>query len=485
MEHLGLIIVIAISVTAVFAIVLIIANNWLKAEPNEALIFTGRKNKVKTKDGQVITRGWRAVVGGAKLRIPVMETVNRISLKTMNLADVRVEKAYSKEGVPVTIDAVANVKISGDEGMLDRAVERFLGTDARQIQQIIKETLEGQLRDIIGVLTVEELYQKRDMFVNKVLDQAGEELAKIGVIIDIINIQDIRDERGYLEALGIKRTAEVKRDAAIGQAEADRDAMQKSETARREGEVVKAEQEKQIAEAEKDRDVAKQQYRGETLAANKKAEQQGPLAEAMARQKVVIEEQKVLEEQQRAREKVEAAKAEAEEQKYRAEVVVPADAQKQAAILRADGEAEAILKVAEAKAKGTQMQLEAEAKGLREKAEAWNAYGKAAQLNLTLEAIKAVAGEGAKSIGQVKFDKVIALDSGSSNGENAVNRLMTAAPGALVKFLEQVKAATGIDLAQRLQEISSMPDDKDAAFVSDEPMSPAKIEDTDDVSDEA
>jgi len=485
MEHLGLIVVIAVSFTAVFAIVLIIANNWLKAEPNEALIFTGRKNKVRTEDGQVITRGWRAVVGGAKLRIPVMERVNKISLKTMNLADVRVEKAYSKEGVPVTIDAVANVKISGDEGMLDRAVERFLGTDARQIQQIIKETLEGQLRDIIGVLTVEELYQKRDMFVNKVLDQAGEELAKIGVIIDIINIQDIRDERGYLEALGIKRTAEVKRDATIGQAEADRDAMQQSETARREGEVVRAEQEKQIAEAEKDRDVAKQQYRGETLSANKKADQQGPLAEAMARQEVVIEEQKVLEEQQRAREKVEGAKAEAEEQKYRAEVVVPADAQKQAAILRADGEAEAILKVAEAKAKGTRLQLEAEAKGLREKAEAWNAYGKAAQLNLTLEAIKAVAGEGAKSIGQVKFDKVIALDSGNGNGDNAVNRLMTAAPGALVKFLEQVKAATGIDLAERLQEISSMPDEKDVELASDEPVSSAKTKDAGDVSDDA
>jgi len=476
MESLGLIIVIAIAVVAVLSIVLIIANNWLKAEPNEALIFTGRKNKVRTKDGQTIVRGWRAIVGGAKLRIPVLERVNRISLKTMNLADVRVEKAYSKEGVPVTIDAVANVKISGDEGMLDRAVERFLGTDARQIQQIIKETLEGQLRDIIGVLTVEELYQKRDMFVNKVLDQAGEELAKIGVIIDIINIQDIRDERGYLEALGIKRTAEVKRDATIGQAEADRDAMQKSETARREGEVVRAEQEKQIAEAEKNRDVAKQEYRGETLAANKKAEQQGPLAEAKARQEVVIQEQKVLEEQQRARAKVESAKAQAEQQKYRAEVVVPADAQKQAAILKADGEAEAILRVAEARAKGTQMQLEAEAKGLREKAEAWNAYGKAAQLNLTLEAIKAVAEHGAKSIGQVKFDKVIALDSGSSDGDNAVNRLMTAAPGALVKFLEQMKAATGIDIEKRLQEIAEMPDDEIVTTTSEPVASPAMSE---------
>ena len=474
MESLGLIIVIAVLVVAVLSIVLIIAKNWLKAEPNEALIFTGRKNKVKTKDGEVVVKGWRAIVGGAKLRIPVLERINRISLKTMNLADVRVEKAYSKEGVPVTIDAVANVKISGEEGMLDRAVERFLGTDARQIQQIIKETLEGQLRDIIGVLTVEELYQKRDMFVNKVLEQAGEELAKIGVIIDIINIQDIRDERGYLEALGIKRTAEVKRDAAIGQAEADRDAMQESETARREGEVVRADQEKQIAEAEKDRDVAKQQYRGETLAASKKAEQQGPLAEAKARQEVVIQEQKVLEEQQKAREKVESAKAEAEEQKYRAEVVVPADADKKAAILKAEGEAEAILKVAQARAKGTQMQLEAEAKGLREKAEAWNAYGKAAQLNLALETIKTVAEEGAKSIGQVKFDKVIALDSGSGDGDSAVNRLMTAAPGALVKFLEQVKAATGIDLGKRLQDIMDMPDDESAVTASDRIKRPAK-----------
>jgi len=158
-----------------------------------------------------VERGWRAVVGGAALKIPVIEKISRISLELINLKDVRVEKAYSKEGVPVTIEAVANVKISSDEGMLGRAVERFLSSSTQEIKQIIKETLEGQLRDIIGVLTVEQLYQERQMFVDKVLDQSGEELAKIGVIIDIINIQDIRDERGYLEALGVKRTSEVKK----------------------------------------------------------------------------------------------------------------------------------------------------------------------------------------------------------------------------------------------------------------------------------
>ena len=204
-------VVIGVAAVGLLSGILIFTTNYIKASPNEALIFTGRRQKDTG-------RGWKAVVGGAKVRIPVLEKVNRISLKTMNLPDVRVEKAWSAEGVPVTVETVANVKISSEEEMLARAVERFLDTDPGQIQQIIKETLEGQLRDIIGVLTVEQLYQERDMFVQKVLEQAGEELAKIGVIIDIINIQDIRDEKQYLEALGRKRTAEVKRDAQIGEA---------------------------------------------------------------------------------------------------------------------------------------------------------------------------------------------------------------------------------------------------------------------------
>ncbi|MBN2270567.1 MAG: hypothetical protein JXN61_08135 [Sedimentisphaerales bacterium] len=451
MENMGLIIVIVVAFIGVISGIMIFAANYIKAEPHEALVFTGRRHK-DTK------RGWVAIVGGAKFRIPVLEVVNRISLKTMNLPDVRVEAAYSAEGVPVTIEAVANVKISSEQEMLAKAVERFLGTTDHQIMQIIKETLEGQLRDIIGVMTVEQLYQQRDMFVNKVLEQSGEELAKIGVIIDIINIQDIRDERGYLEALGRKRTAEVIRDAEIGEAEAKRDAMKRSETARREGEVVRAEQERQIAEAEKDRDVAKQDYVGQTLAATKKAEQQGPLSEAQARQAVVIEEQKVLEEQQKAREKVESARAEAEEQKYRADRVIPAEADRQAVILKAEGDAAAILKRAEAEAKGIQLKLEAEAEGLRKKAEAWNTYGKAAQLNLALEAIKEVAGRGADALGEIKFDKVIAIDSGG-DGDTAVNRMLTAVPAGLVKFMEQMKAATGMDLADILKKINAMEDE--------------------------
>ncbi len=442
--------VIVIALAGIFAVFVLFVGNYRKAEPNEALIFTGRKYKKKIVDSEgnvrVVTRGWRAVVGGAALRIPILEKVGHISLELINLTDVRVEKAYSKEGVPVTIDAVANVKVSGEEDMLARAVERFLSASSDQIKLIIKETLEGQLRDIIGVMTVEQLYQERQMFVDKVLDQAGEELSKIGVIIDIINIQDIRDERGYLEALGVRRTAEVKRDAAIGEAKAMRDAMRESETARREGEVVKAEQERQVAEAQKERDVATEQYRGETFAATSRADQQGPLFEARARQEVVTEQQRVKEREQEARKAVEAARAAAEEQRYRAEMVVPAEASRQAAILKAEGEAAAILKIKEAEAKGIKLVLQAEADGLKEKAQAWEMYGEAAKLNLALEALKVVAEKGADALGGIKFDKVVAIDGGAGEGGGSVARMMTAAPKALVTFIEQVKAATGVDL---------------------------------------
>ncbi|HOO97541.1 MAG TPA: SPFH domain-containing protein [Caldisericia bacterium] len=430
-------------------------SNYLKAEPNEALILTGRRHRVVVEDKHgrhVITRGWRAVVGGAAFKIPVIEKVSKLSLELMNLSDVRVINAYSMEGVPVTIDAVANVKISSEDQMLARAVERFLGSSKDQVKQIIKETLEGQLRDIIGVLTVEQLYRERDMFVQKTLDQTGDELAKIGVIIDIINIQDIRDEKGYLEALGERRTAEVKRDAAVGTALAQRDAMIQSENARREGETVKAEQERMIAEAQKERDVAKQNYRGETFAAEKRADQKGPLAEAQMRQEVVVEQQKVSEAQENARMKVETARALAEEQRYRAEVVIPADAQKQSKILEAEGESQRILRIKEAEAEGIRKVAMAEADGLRAKADAWNQFGEAAKLNLVLETYRQVAAQGAQAIGNISFDKVVAIDGGGgSEGGSSVTRLMNAAPGALVKFMEQMKAATGIDIEDFLK----------------------------------
>lgn len=125
-------IVIGIGVVGILSGILVFARNYIKAEPNEALIFTGRKDRATG-------RGWRAVVGGAKLRIPVLERIGRISLETLNLPDVRVEKAWSKEGVPVTIEAVANVKVASESELLAKAVERFLGTPQTELSRSLKK----------------------------------------------------------------------------------------------------------------------------------------------------------------------------------------------------------------------------------------------------------------------------------------------------------------------------------------------------------
>jgi flotillin len=447
------------------------ARNYRKAGPDEALIVYGgglkykayvmdpqtRKPKIGP-DGKpmYIKRGWKAVIGGAIFTIPVLQRFERISLKLMSI-DVKIANAYSLEGVPVNIDAVANVKINSETEAVARAVERFLGIDAQDIKNIIKETLEGQLRDIVGTLTVEQLYRERDDFVSSILKQVGQELDKIGVLIDIINIQTISDEKNYLENLGRKRTAEIKRDAEIGEAEADRDSVKKASIALREGQVVKAEQERQIAEAEKDRDVAKADYFGQTLKAQKTAEQEGPKAEAIARQSVIAEEVKIREAEQRALQKVQAERIIAEEKRWTADKVVPADAEKQKVIKLAEGEAGAIMKKAEAEAQaklkvGTaeaeviKLKLEKEAEGLKMKADAWEKYGHAANFMNTLDALKAMMEQAAYAASGMKIDKVVVIDSGGDGKGNPIARTMNAMPAAMVNLFEQLKAATNIDL---------------------------------------
>ena len=155
---------------------------------------------------------------------------------SLNIVSIplRIQRAYTKEGVAVTVEAVANVKIASDDMSLRGASERFLGMSTEQIKGVIFQTLEGHLRAILGTLTVEEINADRQAFAQKMTDEAALDLKKMGVNIDILTIQQISDEQG-IDALGKKRTAEVKRDAVVGEAQAQRDAMIKSAMADQEG----------------------------------------------------------------------------------------------------------------------------------------------------------------------------------------------------------------------------------------------------------
>ena len=218
----------------VFAAMALFARNYIKVPPSTVAIFYGRKHTFTDEKGGRSTVGFRVVRGGAALRMPVLEQVAYLSLNIVSIP-LCIQRAYTKEGVAVTVEAVANVKIASDDISLRGAAERFLGMSTEQIKGVIFQTLEGHLRAILGTLTVEEINADRQAFAQKMTDEAAVDLKKMGVNIDILTIQQISDEMGYLDALGKKRTAEVKRDAVIGEAQAQRDAMIKSAAADQEG----------------------------------------------------------------------------------------------------------------------------------------------------------------------------------------------------------------------------------------------------------
>lgn len=351
------------------------------------------------------------------------------------------------------------------------------------------------MRAVIGTMSIESLIQNRDELINKVKGEAAEELSKIGVGIDILNIQSITDGSNYIDAMGKKRTAEVTRDAAIGKAEAERDSKIRSSAATKDGMVAESQNNALTAEAEKLRDVKKAQYQAEVAAENAKAAQAGPLAHAMAEQQVVVEQTKIEEERSRSEIAVQTQKALVAEKEQEATVVVPAKKKAEAGVAQAKGladakieaargEAESTAKTAEgekrrlefegqgeaakikalaiadaervtllgqAEASAIQAKLEAEAIGILKKAEAYKQMDSAAQFQMILEKLPTILEKipeivAAAAAPMSAIDKVVIIDSGDGQG---VQKFANNAPAFLLKLVETGKQM-GIDLAPML-----------------------------------
>ncbi|MBI3460234.1 flotillin family protein, partial [Candidatus Acetothermia bacterium] len=458
----------------IMVVVMTATRNYIKVPPNKVAVFYGRKHT--TPDGRAI--GFRLVTGGSRFRWPVLEDVTYMDLMVFPI-DLDVQDVPNKDGVLVSVQGVANVKIRNDEQSLIAAAERFLGLTHEEIKQIAYKNLEGHLRSIVGRLTVEEIVRDRQKFNQEVLTEAASDLGKIGLGVDVLTVQKIDDKEGYIQALGKKRTAEVKRDATIGEAAASREATISSTTALREAKERENENLALVAQAEKERDVKKASYEAEVQAQQARARQAGPLSEAKARQEVV--EQEVMVEIVRTKKQTEVADAEAtrRERQLVAEVVKPADAekqkvilvaeaQKQKEILEAEGHRTAIITVAEAErqrnaleglgeadalkakllaeaegnkakllaeaegnkakllaeAEGIKAKLLAEAEGALKKAEAFEKLDESAKTMLILErfpeiikAFAPVAGAVAAPMGNI--DKLVMIDSGGGNGDGS------------------------------------------------------------------
>jgi flotillin len=459
-----------IVIIAILSIIKIIANNYIKVPPNKVAIFYGRKRK--TRDGKTV--GFNVVTGGGKLRIPILESVTYIDLNMFPI-DLPVKGVPNKDGVLVNVKAVANVKILSDEASLRAACERFLGKPPSEIKEIAFKNLEGHLRGIIGRLTVEEIVSDRTRFNQEVLQEAATDLRKIGLGVDVLTIQEIDDEYGYIKALGQKRTAEVMRDATIGKAEAERDATLRATTAKREAEQKANENMAIISEAEKERQVKQATYQAAIEREKATASQSGPLAAAKAKQEVI--EQEVEVERRKTIKEAEVAQAEADrkEKELMATVIKPAEAEKKAAIAKAEGQREATIRTAEAakqkmelegqgsataiRAKGLaeadviKLKLLAEAEGLLKKAEAYEKLDASGRLLQILEKVReilpealekfaTVMGETTKPLANV--DRISIVDFGSGNGSGAnggaVARFAQVGPAIFTQLCESLKA---------------------------------------------
>lgn len=497
----GLILPVAIliGVLALFIGGWLFSRNYIKVSPNVVAVFSGRKRRLP--DGRVI--GYRMVKGGAALKIPVLEKVEYLSLNVLTIP-LEIKRAYTLKGVPVSVKAVANVKIRGDDTSLQAAAERFLGMTHDQIQRVIFQTLEGHLRSILGTLTVEEINNDRGSFAQKLTSEAALDLEKMGLGVDVLTIQEISDEEGYLDALGKKRTAEVKRDGTIGEAEATRDSKIQSSLALQEGEKAKFGAEAEISLSERDFKVRQAQYQAEIEMQIAKAAQAGPLAQATARQAVVAEEVKV--ERTRTQELIGVQEQEIlrKQKELEATVVKPAEAERQAQVLRAEGakqssilEAEgrrsAMIALAEAEqeklrkegggraaaveaegraeaakieaiglaqAKAIEAQGVAEAAAILRKAEAWKEFNDSARLQTILEKLPAIIQSSTGVFSAVaapmgNIDKVVVIEQGGgANGSSSgVSRFAGNAPAVVFNFLQQLEAL-GLDLPTVMNQLT-------------------------------
>ncbi|HZG87667.1 flotillin family protein [Paenibacillus sp.] len=476
-----------VPVVVVGVIVLLGLAFWARyktVSPDEAMVVTGSmlgsKNTLVDDSGRKI----KIVRGGGAFIWPIFQKAEFLSLLSHKL-DVSTPEVYTEQGVPVMADGVAIIKIGGSVEDVATAAEQFMGKPTESLKGEAQEVLEGHLRAILGMMTVEEVYRNRDKFAQEVQGVAARDLKKMGLQIVSFTIKDVRDKHGYLDALGKPRIAAVKRDAEIAEAEAIRDARIQKARADEEGQKAELLRDTNVAEANKAKELKIAEFRREQDMAKAEADQAYHIQEARSKQ-LVVEEQMRIELVKKEREiDIEEKEIARREKQYDAEVKKKADADRyaveqaaEAAKARAIREAEAHkyrieaeakalaeqkrldgLAIAEAeRAKGTaeaeviRLRGLAEAEAKEKLAEAFAKFGEAAVLDIIVKMLPELAGKVAAPISSI--DKLTVVDTGHGEGaarvSNYVTSLMATAP-------EMLKNVSGIDVEAIIKGLTQKP----------------------------
>merc|ERR1719356_1039062 len=364
------------------------------------------------------------------------------------------DNVETKQGVPLTVTGVAQVKIMKEDKFLEIAAEQFLGKKEDEITETVLQTLEGHLRAILGTLTVEEVYKDRDQFASLVREVAAPDVGRMGIEILSFTIKDVYDNVTYLQSLGKAQTAAVKRDAEIGVAQANRDAGIREAECEKAAMDVKYNTDTKIEDNSRAFKLQKANFDKEVNTAKAEAQLAYELQAAKIQQKIrneeiqiqVVERRKQIEiEEQEIKRKekelIATIKLPAEAEAYKVQTIAEGNRTKTVEAARADGEKIRLIGGAEAKA--VEAVGRAEAESMRMKASAYKQYGDAAILSLVLEALPQIAAEVSAPL--AKTDEIV-LIGGSDRTTEEINKLVGTLPPA-------IQALTGVDVTGALGKI--------------------------------
>jgi flotillin len=396
---------------------LTIISKWMIriCRPHEMLVVTGSRSP----DSGQGSKGYRVVANGGWTFVkPVLETARRMDVTLLPVL-VEVSNAYSKGGTPLNIQAIANVKVSTDPEVRNNAIERFLGRDPSEIVQVAKENLEGNLRSVLAQLTPEQVNEDRLRFAERIADDVGEDLRRLGLQLDTLKIQSVSDDVDYLNSISRRRIAQIVRDAEIAEAEAIGQA-----------ERIEAEME-EVAE------VMRTQTATAVLEKGNAVRTKVALMEKTARSEEERTRAAELEARARAEQQLQKVRAELERLRLRAEAVLPAQARQKAEELRARGRASATAEDVKASALVNDLLTSV-----------WNEAGSTAELVFLLQQIEMVLQQAAQLPGQLHLKRITAIDG---NDATSLASLVALNHVVVRQFFEHVHEILGIDLLGTLQ----------------------------------
>jgi flotillin len=385
--------------------------------PNEILIFSGRRHRGP--DGT--ESGYRVIFGGRAWRTPLIEQVRRMDMRTLPI-DVQVQGAYTRVGIALKVKAIAVVKISSNPQMVMNAVERFLGRDFNAIQLVAAETLEGNLRGVLATLTPEEVNEDRLKFADSLAAEVEQDLAKLGLHLDVLKIQHVTDDTNYLASIGRERIAHVVRDAEIAESNARNEASKEAAAAEMRAKVANADAERAIVQKRNELRRITAELEGEAKSAEERAEQAGLAARATAEQAL------------------QAVRRDLEATRLQAEVVVPSEIKREAAALAAAGQAATIAEDGRASAES-----------LRLVSAAWMAAGPSAPDMFLINKLEEITRIVVDSVGKIQLGPVQLVDGGDGQ---TFPRFAAAYPQAVATVLRSLAETTGVDVTSLLAPVA-------------------------------